>query len=93
MRKTILTIVLALIFTAPTLAQSKPDPDQVAIDKFSERLTMLLTREQAGDYTVDRDGAIVIRGQRHILPFTSIPAKRVKYFIKTGGVWSSRKGK
>lgn len=93
MQKIILTIVIALIFTAPALAQSRPDPDQVAIDRFSERLRAKLDQAGTDDYTVDKDGAIVIKGQRYILPYTGIPGKRVKYFIRTGGYWCCREGK
>lgn len=93
MQKIILIIAIALTFTLPTLAQSKPDPDQTAIERFSERLRAKLDQAGTDDYTVDRDGAIVIKGQRHVLPFTGIPAKRVKYFIRTGGYWCCREGK
>lgn len=89
------SIVIALILTASTLAQDKPDPAQAAIDTFSERVAGLLARTSASDYQVDKDGALIINGQRWIVPFTNIPKDRVKGFIKHNGCWScgSRKGK
>jgi len=93
MQKIILIIVIALTFIAPTLAQTKADPDHPAIDRFMDRLRTKLDQAGTYDFTVDRDGAIVIRGQRYILPYTGIPGKRVKYFIRTGGYWCCREGK
>lgn len=88
------SIVIAIILTISAFAQDKPDPAQAAIDAFSERVTGLLARTGASDYQVDKDGALIINGQRYIVPFTNIPKDRVKGFIKYNGCWScDRKGK